>query len=310
MRRRALILGVGGQDGSYLAELLVRRGYDVHGTVRRSSVDNLVRLPPEIREQVHIRQADLLDPMSIERVISTVVPHELYNMADQDNAGWSGQAPHYQLGATVGGVVAMLETVAALRTTSALTVIPVPIKVFQPVSALMFGRALGGQSPDTPLDPQSHYACAKAHVFHLCRMYRTMGVHVSCGIMYNHDSPRRGPHYLLQRIVRGVRIGGDLSSLVDIGWAPEYVEAAWQLLQLERPTDLCIGTGRPWRISDLLKVAEGAIVPRDRGDGTDEVVLTPDVRWTRNSIGWEAAYDARDVLLMLQGAKVRKELCV
>lgn len=300
--RRALILGVAGQDGSYLAELLLHQGYEVYGTTRRSSVDNLWRVA-HLRDRLILYEADLTDPLSVHHVMSLAYeggegPLEVYNMADQDSVGSSVMTPGYSVAVTAGGAGVVMEaamTVCDLRHS---------IKVLQPVSATVFGRAPAEtpQTTETPLDPGSPYACAKAHAWHLARYYRRLGLWVSCPVYYNHDSERRGPGYLLQRIARGEGLTGDLDTTVDVGYAPEYVEAAWKMLQHPEPIDLCIGTGAPYPIREL-------VAYRDHLEGStglrpypgcpahiEDRWSTPDVKPAAHLIGWRARTDAAGVL--------------
>ena len=242
--KRALIFGINGQDGSYLAEILLEKGYDVHGFYRRSSVDNLSRIR-HLLSDVTLHKGDLTDYGSVHRAVAECLPlHEVYNEADQDHVGWSQAAPSYSAAVTYGGVVNVLEAVRQLTPTT---------RVFQPVSATMFGYAPPRQDEITRLYPQSPYACAKVAAYYLCQHYRREhGMFVSCGILFNHDSPRRGSDYLLQRIARGEELWGDLETIVDIGYAREYMEAAWKMMQLESPDDFVIGTGKGYHIKDLL----------------------------------------------------------
>lgn len=300
MSKRALVFGAGGQDGSYLAELLLSGGYEVHGTHRRSSVDNLMRVRHLLpNPRLILYRSDLTDVASTQYVLRKVRPHEVYNTADQDHVGWSESCPGYSVAVTAGGVQTILDTMRDPHLSES--------RFFQPISATVFGgNAPAPQTVDTPLNPDSPYACAKAHAWHLCRYYRRKyGMFVSCGVFYNHDSPRRGPDYLLQKIARGERLTGDLSMPVDVGYAPEYVLAAWRMLQHPEPLDLLIGTGRPYRIKDLVRLAEypgcdaEPVVVGTGGLTSGTTCLTPDTRPAFEALGWEATLDARDVLLLL-----------
>lgn len=295
--RRALILGVGGQDGSYLAELLLHQGYEVHGTHRRSSVDNLARVRHIVTSSFRLHRADLCDPLSVQWTIRKTQPDEIYNMADQDHVGWSESCPHYSLQVTAGGPAVILDEMRNM--------VGKRVRFFQPVSSTVFGArpAETPQTVDTPLRPDSPYACAKAHAWHLCRHYRERyGMFVACGVMYNHDSERRGPDYLLQRIARGEGLTGNLDTVVDVGYAPEYVEAAWKMLQHPEPLDLLIGTGWPYTIRSLLGSRAGrAPEPASRAAwlGPAEYktpAVVPDTGPAERLIGWRARTDAAGVL--------------
>lgn len=255
--KRALILGVGGQDGSYMADILLEKGYEVHGLHRRSSVDNLWRIKHLLSDdllvdkspfgrpnRITLHRGDLGDPLSVNRAIQESNPQEIYNLADQDDVGWSYNTLAYSMDVTAAAVGRLL---AYCRCWDQ------EVKVFQPISATVFGNAPPRQNEGTPLNPLSPYACAKAAAWHLCRYHRQVyGTRVWCGVLYNHDSPRRGKGYLLDKVCQGAldfKAGrcsklaiGDLSQHVDLGFAREYVEAAWLMLQEERfPSDLSLG---------------------------------------------------------------------
>jgi GDPmannose 4,6-dehydratase len=211
-------------------------------------------------------------------------------MADQDHVGWSEDCPGYSIDVTAGAVGRMLEVVKEFDR---------GVPFLQPISATVFGpRARAGQTVDTPLDPQSPYACAKAHAWHLCRYYRQQhGMFVVCPVLYNHDSPRRGPDYLLQKIARGVQLTGDLSQPVDIGYAPEFVLKMWEMMQRDYSNDYLIGTGKSYRIADLFRYA-----------GTDrpkQVYPTPgDDCWlTPGTKVWNTATDAVGTLKLIMEAR-------
>lgn len=294
-----MILGVGGQDGSYLAELLLQQGYEVHGTVRRSSVDNLGRVR-HLTTRLHrntfvLHEADLTDFYSVLAACDAAGAHEVYNMADQDHVRWSRSTPRYSLDVTAGGCLNVIQASYNVNR---------DVRIFQPISSTVFGGAptVTPQTVDTPLYPQSPYACAKACAWHMCRSVRRGGTWVACGVFYNHDSERRGPDYLLQRIARGEGLAGNLDTVVDVGYAPEYVEAAWKMLQHPEPLDLLIGTGWPYTIRSLLGSRAGrAPEPASRAAwlGPAEYktpAVVPDTGPAERLIGWRARTDAAGVL--------------
>lgn len=259
-QKRALILGVSGQDGSYLAEILLERGYEVHGMIRRSSSgqDNLWRLSL-VLDQIKLYNGDLTDPISIQDVILKVKPDELYNEADQDDVSWSFNTVHHSMDVTAKAVATVLDTVLKFW--------PV-CRVFQPLSATMFGDAPAPQDENTPFNPLSPYACAKVAAYHLCRFYRqTYGLHVSTAIFYNHDSPRRRGDYLLQRICRqAIEVSrgqrdvievGNPDALVDISYAKDCMDTAHEILLLDTPDDFCVGSGSAHEIRQLCYEALG-----------------------------------------------------
>ena len=264
--KRALILGIGGQDGSYLADILLEKGYEVHGTYRRSSCNNLARLAHLVDDcgRICLHQADLADSQSIERAIVSCQPHEIYNEADQDSVGWSHVCPAYQFDITAGAVIRTLETIRRVDKS---------IRFFQPCSAMMFGDAAylasGVQSPQneqTPFNPQSPYAVAKVAAYYACRHYRLQhNMFAATAIFYNHDSPRRSDHYLLHKICKGVvrmKRGeqdtlalGNLDAMVDVGYARDYMEAAWSIMQQPIADDYVIGTGKVHSVGELVMMA-------------------------------------------------------
>lgn len=255
--KRALILGIGGQDGSFLAELLLEKGYEVHGMMRRSATDNTQNIAA-FQDKITIHQGDLADPLSVHSVIERVRPNEIYNEADQDNVGWSRSTPAYSVDITAGAVGRLFSIVKNIND---------EIKVFQPVSSTMFGEPTSWpQDENTPLAPMSPYACAKAHAFHLAKYYREKhGMFICTAILYNHTSERQNEDYLLPKICRSaVRIAngdqenlalGNLEEAVDIGYAPDYMEAAWQMMQLDGPDDFIIGSDHLTTIRDLVQWA-------------------------------------------------------
>ena len=258
--QRALILGIGGQDGSYLAEILLENGYDeVHGLVRHSSTNNTKRID-HIRGHLTIHRGDICDSACLHSLIGEVAPHEVYNMADQDNVGWSHSIPSYTVDVTYRGVVNILEAIAQIGCG-----LPYP-KFFQPVSATMFGVSPPPQNEHTPFDPRTPYAVAKTAAYHICQYYRDRyNMFVCTGIMYNHDSPRRSEDYLVNTICRqAIRVQqgkqetislGNLDLLVDVGHAKEYMQAAYDMMQLDESDNFVIGIGQAMKIGDLARCA-------------------------------------------------------
>ena len=251
---KALIFGITGQDGSYMAELLLGKGYEVHGFIRRSSTGNTKNID-HILDKITLHWGDLSDSLSIENAIKDSSPDEIYNQADQDLASRSWNTPKYNVDITGGAVGEILRLI---RGTS--------IKLLQPISAHIFGRASESpQNESTSHNPISPYACAKAMALNLCRMYRELDVFVSCPILYNHVSPKQNEEYFISKLVNSakrIKLGlqdkvkfGDLSTPIDVGYAPEFVEAEWQILQLSKPDDFIIGTGEsitPQELTDYV----------------------------------------------------------
>lgn len=254
MSTKSLILGIGGQDGSYLAEELLARGHEVHGLYRRSSTPNLGRIA-HILNRVTLHKGDLSDPLSLLAAVDASQTDCVYNMADQDDVRWSGNVPSYNVDVTAGAVANLLEIVKRRG-----------IRMFQPVSSTMFRPGFKPMNEQSELEPNSVYACAKACAYHLTRYYRSQGVFASTAIMFNHDSPRRGPGYLLQRIcVDAKRVAnGDLATidvgspdtLVDIGYAKEYMTAVANIMELDHATDFVLGTGVG---TSIVRIAQRAL---------------------------------------------------
>ncbi len=251
--KKALILGITGQDGSYLAELLLSKGYEVHGFIRRSATGNTKNIT-HLLNKIILHRGDLADPTSLYRVISKVRPDEIYNEADQDHVSWSYDGVGYSCDITGAAVGRILEMIKQIDPT---------MKYFQPVSSNIFGKAANPQTEESPLHPQSPYGCAKALAYLLCRYYREVfGMFVCTGIFYNHESPRRTEEYVTRKITMAaarIKLGlqdkvhlGNLDLEVDFGYAPEYMEAAWNMLQQEKPDDYIICTGESHPIKEWL----------------------------------------------------------
>lgn len=255
--KRALIFGITGQDGSYLAEVLLEKHYEVHGVYRRSATGN-TRNIEHLLARLVLHKGDLADTTSLYRIIRDVAPHEIYNEADQDHVSWSFATPDYSSDITGAAVGRMLEIVRQVNPS---------IRFFQPCTSNMFGKAEETpQTEATPFHPQSPYACSKILAYYLARYYREAhGMFVSTAILYNHESPRRTEDYVTRKITRAaarISLGlqdtvelGDLSMKVDWGYAREYMEAAWSILQLERPDDFIIATGETHSVREWLNEA-------------------------------------------------------
>ncbi len=243
--KRALITGITGQDGSYLAEFLLARGYEVHGTVRRSSVERFERIA-HIADQVVLHQMDLLDQLSIITVIEAVQPLEVYNLAAQSFVPTSWNQPVLTAEFTALGVTRMLDGIR--------TVNP-DIRFYQASSSEMFGMARETpQNEETPFYPRSPYGVAKVYGHFITVNYReSYDIFATSGILFNHESPRRGLEFVTRKVTDGVariKLGlaktislGNLDAGRDWGYAGDYVDAMWRMLQQDEPTDYVIGTG-------------------------------------------------------------------
>jgi GDPmannose 4,6-dehydratase len=261
--RTALITGVTGQDGSYLAELLLEKGYHVHGVMRRASsfntdrIDHLYQDPHEDRVRLTLHYGDLTDGSQLARLIRSVQPDEIYNLAAQSHVAVSFDQPQYTGNVSALGVVRLLE---AIRETG------VETRLYQAGTSEMFGASPPPQHEDTPFRPRSPYAAAKLYAYWLVDNYREgYGMYAVNGILFNHESPRRGPTFVTRKVTRAVaRIVAGLDEAVylgnldaerDWGHARDYVRAMWLMLQQDEPQDFVIGTGESHTIRELCEVA-------------------------------------------------------
>jgi GDPmannose 4,6-dehydratase len=255
--RIALITGITGQDGSYLAELLLGKGYAVHGVVRRSSSENFERIA-HLGDRVQLHQADLLDQSSLQAVVALVRPHELYNLAAQSFVPTSWSQPTLTGEFTALGVTRMLE---------ALKLVDPGIRFYQASSSEMFGKVRETpQNESTPFYPRSPYGVAKVFGHHITVNYReSFGLFAVSGILFNHESPRRGREFVTRKIseaVARIKLGlqdelalGNLDARRDWGFAPEYVDAMWRMLQQDEPDDFVIGTGKAHSPREFVELA-------------------------------------------------------
>jgi GDPmannose 4,6-dehydratase len=255
--KTALVTGVTGQDGSYLAEFLLDKGYDVHGCVRRSSVEKFERIA-HIRDRITLHQMDLLDQLSIITVLEDVEPREVYNLAAQSFVPTSWTQPLLTGEFTALGVTRMLEGIR--------TVNP-DIRFYQASSSEMFGRVRHTpQNEETPFYPRSPYGVAKVYGHFITVNYReSYGLFAASGILFNHESPRRGLEFVTRKVsdaVARIKLGrqqllhlGNLEAQRDWGYAGDYVDAMWRMLQRDEPEDFVIGTGAMHSVRDLVKLA-------------------------------------------------------
>ncbi|MDA9629758.1 GDP-mannose 4,6-dehydratase [Candidatus Pelagibacter sp.] len=262
MKKKALILGVTGQDGSYAAELLLSKNYKVYGLVRKSATDNtknikhLIQNKKIINKKFFIIHGDLLDYSSIYNAINSCRPDEIYNFADQDHVKWSFEIPSYSFNTTCSSVIQILESIKVINKN---------IKYFQPVSSNMFGLSNDKrQNEKTELKPNSIYAVAKAATFHACKMYQNVfKLRIYGAIFYNHESPRRSEEYVTQKIIKAaskIFYGkqkylylGDISAKIDWGYAKDYVEAAWKIMQQNNPDFFIISSGKTHTVEYFVK---------------------------------------------------------
>jgi GDPmannose 4,6-dehydratase len=257
LAKRALITGITGQDGSYLAELLLSEGYEVYGVVRRASTENYERIE-HLRGQITLLQADLLDQSSLVQVIRESNPTELYNLAAQSFVPTSWAQPVLTAEFTAIGVTKVLEAMRAVNP---------DIRFYQASSSEMYGKVLEvPQSEETPFYPRSPYGVAKVYGHYITVNYReSYNLHASSGILFNHESPRRGLEFVTRKVTDGVariKLGlaselrmGNLDAQRDWGFAGDYVKAMWLMLQQDKPDDYVVATGETHTVKELVQLA-------------------------------------------------------
>ena len=278
--KTALITGITGQDGSYLAELLIDKGYKVHGLIRRSSLSNTSRINPLIdsNKELYLHYGDLTDSLSVIRIIEKVKPDEIYNLGAQSHVAVSFEEPEYTANTDALGPLRILEAVRLLNLTS-------KTKIYQASTSELYGKAKETpQSELTPFHPRSPYAIAKLYAYWITINYReAYGMYACNGILFNHESPRRGETFVTRKITRGLTqihkglenflYMGNLDAKRDWGHARDYVDMQWRMLQQETPEDFVIATGRQETVRTFIDISAkilgwGGIVWK--GSGIDE----------------------------------------
>ena len=261
--KRAIITGITGQDGSYLAELLLSKGYEVHGLIRRSStfntdrIDHIYQDPHTPHPDLFLHYSDLTDGSRLVTLLSQIEPDEVYNLAAQSHVRVSFDEPEYTGDVTGLGTIRLLEAIRAIGLTT---------RFYQASSSEMFGATPPPQNEETPFYPRSPYGVAKLYSYWITRNYReAYGLFASNGILFNHESPRRGDTFVTRKITRAVaRIAagqqselfmGNLDSVRDWGYAPEYVEAMWRMLQHDTPDDFVVATNTAYTVKDFLELS-------------------------------------------------------
>jgi GDPmannose 4,6-dehydratase len=255
--KKALITGINGQDGSYLAEFLINKGYEVFGTLKRNSVaENQTARLDSVYDKVKLFYADLTDLASLISVIQKTQPDEIYNLAAQSHVRISFDQPIYTAQVTGVGTLNMLEAVRLIKPDA---------KIYQASSSEMFGNSIdsdGFQRETTSMNPVSPYGCAKVYSYNICKNYRnSYDMFISNGILFNHESPRRGTNFVTNKVVKEavkIKLGlsnklalGNLDATRDWGHAKDYVEAMWMILQLETPNDYVCSTGVSHTVKEL-----------------------------------------------------------
>src|SRR6476659_6101425 len=312
-RRSALITGVTGQDGSYLAELLLEKGYEVHGMVRRASTEKFERIE-HLRDLVTLHQGDLLDQRSLVDTLRASKPDEIYNLAAMSFVAVSWIQPTLTAEFTGVGVPRMLEAVREAAPGA---------RFYQASSSEMFGKVLEvPQTETTAFYPRSPYGVAKAYGHFITVNYReSYGLHASSGILFNHESPRRGRSFVPRRISEGVariKLGladelvlGNRDVRRDWGYAEEYVEATWLMLQRDQPDDFVIGTGVSHSVGDFVDAAFACVglnredhirIDPDLARPADVEEVVADPSKARRELGWEAKVSFEEVVELMVSA--------
>ncbi|MER7809925.1 GDP-mannose 4,6-dehydratase [Streptomyces sp900116325] len=323
MTKTALITGVTGQDGSYLAELLLSKGYLVHGLVRRSSsfnterIDHIYQGPQEAERRLVLHHADLSDGVALVNLLREIQPDEVYNLGAQSHVRVSFDAPLYT------GDVTGLST---LRLLEAIRASGVETRIYQASSSEMFGSTPPPQNEDTPFHPRSPYGAAKVFAYWTTVNYReAYGMFAVNGILFNHESPRRGETFVTRKITRAVariKAGlqdrlylGNLDAVRDWGYAPEYVEAMWRMLQHDEPTDYVVATGVPATVRQFMETAFAhadldwnEYVRYDpKYERPSEVdALIGDASKARETLGWKPGTLVEELARIMVDADVRQ----
>lgn len=265
--KRALITGITGQDGSYLAELLLDKGYEVHGVIRRSStfntsrIDHLYKDPHETDNRLHLHYGDITDGVGISNLVRDLEPQEIYNLAAQSHVKVSFEMPDFTAQVDAVGTIRLLEAIRAAK---------IDTKFYQASTSELFGSTPPPQTENSPFAPQSPYAAAKLYSYWVVRNYRdAYGLHATNGILFNHESPRRGETFVTRKITIAaakIKLGlqsklylGNLNATRDWGFAPEYVESMWLMLQEDNPDDFVVATGIGATVEDFCEASFSAL---------------------------------------------------
>lgn len=326
MSPRAFISGITGQDGSYLAELLLAKGYEVHGLIRRGSTFNTARIdhiyqdPHDPHRRLFLHYGDLSDGSMLARLLAEVQPDELYNLGAQSHVGVSFDMPEYTADVTGLGTLRLLESVRESK---------VRPRIYQASSSEMYGNSPGAKNEQSPLDPASPYAASKCFAHQVAGIYRGgYDMFVARGMLFNHESPRRGPTFVTRKVTMGVAsicagkqdhlFLGNLDAKRDWGYAPEFVEGMWMMLQTNEPSDFVLATGESYSVRELCEVAF-ALVGRSWSDYVvvDERYLRPvevdcllsDPSHAADVLGWKAQTGLRQLVeIMLHSDLVEQGL--
>jgi len=320
--KRALITGITGQDGSYLAEFLLSKGYEVHGIIRRASTFNTGRIdhiyvdPHDPNARLVLHYGDLSDSEQISNIIFNIKPDEVYHLGAQSHVRVSFDIPEYSGNVTALGTTRMLEAIRRSGNRS---------KFYQASSSEMFGASPPPQNEETPFRPRSPYACAKVYAFWMAKNYRDgYGIFACNGILFNHESPRRGETFVTRKITRAIaRILagkekyiylGNLDAKRDWGYAPEYVECMWRMLQNERPDDFVVGVGESHSVREFLEEAFSYVgldfekhirIDPKYFRPTEPEELLPDAAKARAKLNWNPRVKFKELVRIMVDADLR-----
>ena len=321
--KRALIFGITGQDGSYMAEILLSKGYEVHGVVRSSSSPNTARIDGIMREverddiPLHLHRADLLDTSSLIQVLERTNPAEVYNLAAQSHVGDSFTVAEYTSNVTGLGTLRLLEAMKILGMSG---------RFYQASSSEMFGGTAPPQNEESRFRPRSPYAASKLYAYWITRNYReAYGMYTVNGILFNHESPRRGSSFVTRKISRAVaRIAagldrnvtlGNLDAVRDWGYAPEYMECVWRMLQQETPGDYVVATGSGFTVKEFAEMAfqsagldwlDHVVVNQELWRPNEVDALIGDPSKVADVLGWKATTLAPELAEIMVAADVRQ----
>jgi len=321
--KRALITGVTGQDGSYLAELLLSKGYEVHGIIRRSStfntsrIDHLYKDPHEKDNHFHLHYGDITDGVGISNILREIEPHEIYNLAAQSHVKVSFEMPDFTAQVDAVGTIRLLEAIRASK---------IDTRFYQASTSELFGSTPPPQSETSPFAPQSPYAAAKLYSYWVVRNYRdAYGLHATNGILFNHESPRRGETFVTRKITIAaakIKLGlqeklylGNLDAIRDWGYAKEYVESMWLMLQQDSSDDYVIGTGVGASVRDFCEASFNAVgldyrayvESEDRYLRPTEVdALVADSNKTKTKLNWSATTHWKELAELMVNADLEK----
>jgi len=317
--KRALITGITGQDGSYLAELLLEKGYEVHGMIRRSSSFNTARIehlykdPHDTASNFFLHYGDITDGVGISNLIRELQPHEIYNLAAQSHVKVSFEMPDFTAQVDALGTIRMLEAIRSAK---------IDTKFYQASTSELYGSTPPPQSELSLFAPRSPYAAAKLYAYWIVRNYREgYGIHATNGILFNHESPRRGETFVTRKITMAaarIKLGlqeklylGNLDAVRDWGYAKEYVESMWLMLQQENPDDYVVATGEGATVRDFCEVAfaelgldyKKYVETEDRYIRPTEVdALIGDPSKAQKVLGWKAKTHWKELAKLMVSA--------